>query len=382
MISVLHLLSYVAVGGAFIFVLLSLASGLLYVAEIIEEHANLAKVVGQRAIYFIIAVLAALHFLDGLPLHIAGLGILCHLVYLQNFSRTWPSIALTSLPFLASCVLVVVSHLVSFSYFSERARGTRHHYGNYGRKYGAAAKSSSTWSFGAHKNNDDTFLDIATYFGICVWLIPMFLFLSLSANDNVLPSAGDGTPNPQAPQAQRVKQKQGSMLKGVLTSALSLFLRPPRVTGQRDGLIATPIRSGQPSPNPGYQQPASSFSPLNSPSLNNNGSLWGSGTVTPPRIGSPSLGYPSPQPGGGSPRFGSSEFNPPPPPPRRSTTGDGGGSPGGHRYSASESSPRPRATKRPSMDMMKQWEREASPPPPPLVPLVESTGGLVKRRAG
>lgn len=33
-------------------------------------------------------------------------------------------------------------------------------------------------------------MDIATYFGICVWLVPFYLFLSLSANDNVLPSAG------------------------------------------------------------------------------------------------------------------------------------------------------------------------------------------------
>lgn len=33
-------------------------------------------------------------------------------------------------------------------------------------------------------------MDIATFFGICVWLVPFYLFLSLSANDNVLPSAG------------------------------------------------------------------------------------------------------------------------------------------------------------------------------------------------
>jgi Transmembrane adaptor Erv26 len=31
------------------------------------------------------------------------------------------------------------------------------------------------------------FAEIATFFGICVWLAPLFLFLSLSANDNALP---------------------------------------------------------------------------------------------------------------------------------------------------------------------------------------------------
>ena len=36
-----------------------------------------------------------------------------------------------------------------------------------------------------------SFGDMATFFGICVWLIPLFLFLSLSANDNTLPTTGE-----------------------------------------------------------------------------------------------------------------------------------------------------------------------------------------------
>ena len=32
---------------------------------------------------------------------------------------------------------------------------------------------------------------MATFFGLCVWLTPLFLFLSLSANDNTLPTAGE-----------------------------------------------------------------------------------------------------------------------------------------------------------------------------------------------
>lgn len=31
---------------------------------------------------------------------------------------------------------------------------------------------------------------IASYFGICVWLVPFALFVSLSAGDNVLPTMG------------------------------------------------------------------------------------------------------------------------------------------------------------------------------------------------
>lgn len=36
-----------------------------------------------------------------------------------------------------------------------------------------------------------TFGDMATFFGLCVWITPLFLFLSLSANDNTLPMSGE-----------------------------------------------------------------------------------------------------------------------------------------------------------------------------------------------
>ena len=36
-----------------------------------------------------------------------------------------------------------------------------------------------------------TFGDMATFFGICVWSAPLFLFLSLSANENTLPTSGE-----------------------------------------------------------------------------------------------------------------------------------------------------------------------------------------------
>ncbi|KAI9841474.1 MAG: erv26 super protein [Sclerophora amabilis] len=35
-----------------------------------------------------------------------------------------------------------------------------------------------------------TFTQIASYFGICIWLVPFALFISLSAGDYVLPSMG------------------------------------------------------------------------------------------------------------------------------------------------------------------------------------------------
>jgi hypothetical protein len=39
-----------------------------------------------------------------------------------------------------------------------------------------------------------SFSEIASYFGICVWLVPFALFVSLSAGDNVLPTMSSEQP--------------------------------------------------------------------------------------------------------------------------------------------------------------------------------------------
>ncbi|GAA5850812.1 hypothetical protein JCM8547_009096 [Rhodosporidiobolus lusitaniae] len=192
----LHLLSYLACALGGLFVLLSLASGLLYVAEVIEEHSALAKTCGQYLIYAEVLLYLLLFFVDGLPVHIVVVGILAHLVYLGNFSRSWPIISLTSLTFIASCLLVLVHHFLSFRHFSARSASSAHqnrytHYNAYNRNHTSA-------------RDEPTFLDIATFFTVCVWLVPFYLFLSLSANDNVLPSAGE------APSASSAKATSSS----------------------------------------------------------------------------------------------------------------------------------------------------------------------------
>ena len=117
-----------------------------------------------------------------------------------------------------------------------------------------------------------SFMEVATFFGVCVWLVPFFLFLSLSANDNVLPSLGEqtpqikttsaseaGSPNPNtnAGFPLRVQtalpRERSSILKVALDPLISLI---PRIGGgrnrssrsQRDGIIASPIASAPPSP--------------------------------------------------------------------------------------------------------------------------------------
>lgn len=121
----------------------------------------------------IIGLHVLLYFSDSLPLHLVLFSIACHIVYLQNFTPQWPLVSLTSITFLASCAMVIVDHFLWFFYF---ARVTQD------------ARLKARLSYGSRKvSNTPGFADIATFFGICVWLAPLFLFLTLSANDNALP---------------------------------------------------------------------------------------------------------------------------------------------------------------------------------------------------
>ncbi|EJU06330.1 DUF396-domain-containing protein, partial [Dacryopinax primogenitus] len=171
----LHGLSYVAAIAGCLFVTLSLASGLLWLSELIEEHTKMAKIVGTRAIYIIILIHVVLWLLDSLPITLTAFSIFCHLVYLQNFSQTWPFISLISPSFIGSCILVIIDHFVWFHYFAQRTQEAR-------------MRGRGRLPYQQQPVEAPVFMDIAAFFAICVWLVPLFLFLSLSANDNALPT--------------------------------------------------------------------------------------------------------------------------------------------------------------------------------------------------
>ncbi|EJF56617.1 transmembrane adaptor Erv26-domain-containing protein [Dichomitus squalens] len=225
--TLLHLLSYVGAASAFIFITLSLASGLLWISELIEEHSRLAKVVGQRAIYAIILIHFLLCFYDSLPLKQIIFSVFCHIVYLQNFTPTWPFISLSSPSFLGSCVLVVADHFLWFFYFARITQEARH---RAQRSYRGPPPSHAVPNFG----------DIATFFGVCVWLAPLFLFLSLSANDNALPmNAGDQPPSPSKPTSTQSRQSLFKALYDMLPVESIPRLRPrTRRRETTEGILA------------------------------------------------------------------------------------------------------------------------------------------------
>jgi len=246
--TLLHSLSYLGAAAAFIFVTLSLASGLLWISELIEEHSRIAKVIGQRGIYVIIILHVLLYFYDALPLAHVLFSIFCHAIYLRNFTASWPLISLSSMSFLASCILVITDHFIWFFYFAHVTQEARHR----SRTYRIPAQTVPG------------FAEIATFFGVCVWLAPLFLFLSLSANDNALPLnigvGADSVPNTPTSSTilSPIMTKPRTSLFKSLFDSLPLdsipSLRPkPKRKDTSQGIIAPHISrppSPLPSPNP------------------------------------------------------------------------------------------------------------------------------------
>ncbi|OTB14250.1 hypothetical protein K445DRAFT_319424 [Daldinia sp. EC12] len=137
------------------------------------------------------------------------MGVVSHVIYLGNMRR-FPFVRLTDPLFIASCVLVLVNHYFWFQHFSE-----------------AQQRSYSRLSSMYDQPDVPSFTEIASYFGLCVWLIPFALFVSLSASDNVLPTIGTEQPSRDVDGKNR---RQG-MVKVIVDNVLSAIGEVTRLAG-------------------------------------------------------------------------------------------------------------------------------------------------------
>lgn len=170
---ILELISYAGTAFGFLFLTLSIASGLYYISEIVEEHTEPTRRFLTRAIYTIVAALVLLLIFDKFPVKLTLFAIVSHVLYYQNLKK-FPFIQLSSVTFLLSCIIVVINHYLWFKYFNDVEIPPQFRYDpNY-----IAPKRAS-------------FAEVASFFAICVWFVPFALFVSLSAGDFVLPTAAD-----------------------------------------------------------------------------------------------------------------------------------------------------------------------------------------------
>ncbi|KAL8616559.1 hypothetical protein ACOMHN_036591 [Nucella lapillus] len=150
----LYLLSWIALIIQVCIVTLSIAAGLYYLAELVEEYTVMT---GKIIRYLIIAttgVYVLIFLCEDFPLLMVGAGLVscgAHLAVLHTF----PFFDLASPAFIASVVLLVLDHYLAFSHFSD------------------------VWY---------PFAEVLAYFTICLWLVPFAFFVSLSANENTLPT--------------------------------------------------------------------------------------------------------------------------------------------------------------------------------------------------
>ena len=176
---ILPLIGYLGLILGFCFLTLSIASGLYYLSELVEEHTVLTARLLRNLIYTVIGIHALLWLIDGFPFALTALGIASHAVYASNL-RHFPGVKLGDPLFILSCVLVLTNHSVWFLQLSKPvpSKGGGSMSGNpFQDKYQTMAPPPS-------------FTEIASFFGLCVWLVPFALFVSLSAGENVLPSMG------------------------------------------------------------------------------------------------------------------------------------------------------------------------------------------------
>ncbi|RWS07360.1 glycoprotein-N-acetylgalactosamine 3-beta-galactosyltransferase 1-like protein, partial [Dinothrombium tinctorium] len=136
------------------------AAGLYYLAELVEEYTVIAAKVIRITIICSLIIYLLLFIFEEFPTLLILMGAIAHFVHLLVL-RTFPYFNLSSIPFLSAIALLVFNHYLAFSYFS-----TVYY----------------------------PFTQVLGYFTTCLWLVPFAFFVSLSANDNVLPTVAETRP--------------------------------------------------------------------------------------------------------------------------------------------------------------------------------------------
>lgn len=202
---ILPIVGYLGVITGFLFLTLAIASGLYYLSELVEEHSVVARRVLYRLIYTIIGAHVLLYLVDHLPFLLCALSISSHLVYASNLRR-FPFVKLSDPLFLTSCVLVGFNHWLWSRHFSDPIA----------MAHRQSRLAPEFYHYDAAPELDEipTFTQIASYFGLCVWLVPFALFVSLSAADNVLPSMNTETPSSTSVMGANVRNPESGSVTG------------------------------------------------------------------------------------------------------------------------------------------------------------------------
>eukprot|EP00029_Vermamoeba_vermiformis_P005377 TRINITY_DN1852_c0_g1_i1.p1 TRINITY_DN1852_c0_g1~~TRINITY_DN1852_c0_g1_i1.p1 ORF type:complete len:209 (-),score=44.82 TRINITY_DN1852_c0_g1_i1:131-757(-) len=147
------ILRFASYGILFALATVSLASGLYYLAELVEEYERLTKKIIRYSVYAVMVILVLMWLFESYPFFYILVALASHFLYFQLLRR-FPHIELTNMLFIISCVMLMINHAVWFSFFSQSYR---------------------------------PFEEVVAFFMICVWLVPFSFFISMTANEDTLP---------------------------------------------------------------------------------------------------------------------------------------------------------------------------------------------------
>lgn len=153
----LSLLGWLSLIFQICFVTVAVAAALFYIAELVEEYTVIAANIIKYLILGTFLAHLGIYLFEEFPFTLILCSLLAsgvHFMLLKSF----PVVELSSPYFILTIGFLVLNHILSFNHFS------------------------SVYY---------PFHDILTYFLCCQWLVPFAFFVSLSANDNVLPTVSE-----------------------------------------------------------------------------------------------------------------------------------------------------------------------------------------------
>lgn len=148
-----------------------------------------AKKVITVIVLFVTTVYLLFMFFDNLPWSMVICGLLAqaiHAIILTDF----PYVKLMSVQFIGAVAMLFVNHYLAFSFFTQ-------YYFNFAEVMwpNMACQHRQITMIFQCISNKKLFIhfQVLGYFTVCLWIVPFALFVSLNANDNVLPTVNERT---------------------------------------------------------------------------------------------------------------------------------------------------------------------------------------------
>jgi hypothetical protein len=186
----------------FIAITLSVAAGLYYFSEIIEENLQFTKRFLKKALIIISILLILLYLFDSFPFKLICFTLFTNYIYNLNLKK-FPDIQLSDPIFILSCLLAFLNHYLWFN--------------NFNNPYIPSIDERLDPNFIAPYY--PSFTEIASFFGICIWMFPFALFISISSNENGLPIS-ISTTNENSNNFNQNQKKNINLLRSIINKFL------------------------------------------------------------------------------------------------------------------------------------------------------------------